>query len=232
MRFRIFFIFFLTTISVFGQPAKQAPNLPGFDNKQLNFGFLIGFNTMNYHVIHAENLAPGLDRRYADAVSLTPGLNLGMVTNFRINKYFSLRALPGISFGQRDLHFIDGNGVKDDYPLEIKSTYLECPIMLKFNGARMLNAKPYLIGGINPRYDLAKSKRDGLAIQPFDVYWEIGAGIDSYLSYFRFATELKISVGMFNILNPKGTGDYDDLKYTDVLDKIFSRVFVLTFYFE
>ena len=232
MRFRILYISLLTTISVFGQPAKQAPNLPAFDNKSLNFGFLIGFNTMNYQVIHAENLAPGVERRYADVVSLSPGLNLGMVTNFRINKYFSLRALPGISFGQRDLLFIDVNGKKDDFPLEIKSTYLECPIMLKFNGARMLNAKPYLVGGINPRYDLAKSKRDGLSIRSFDVYWEVGAGIDSYLSYFRFATEVKISVGMLNILNPQGVGSSDDLKYTNVLDKLLSRIFVLTFYFE
>jgi hypothetical protein len=127
--------------------------------------------------------------------------------------------------------FINENGIADKYPLELKSTYLECPILIKFNGARMMNAKPYFIGGINVRYDLAKSKKDGLLINPFDVYWELGAGIDSYMSYFRLSTELKISVGLLNILNPEGTGEYEDLFYSKVLDKLLSRVFVLTFYF-
>jgi hypothetical protein len=187
---------------------------------------------MNYRVVHANELPAGAERRYADVISLNPGLNLGMVSNFRINKYLSFRILPGINFGQRDLLFIDTNGVKDEYPLEIKSTYLECPFMLKFNGMRMHNAKPYLLAGINPRYDLAKSRKDGLLIRSFDVCWELGAGIDSYMSYFRFATEFKISIGMVNILNPIGTGEIEDILYTKVLDKLLSRIFVLTFYFE
>jgi hypothetical protein len=225
----------LITTTLFAQPAKQAPNLPDFDNKRLNAGFKLGINTMDYRIIHAKNLEPGVQRRFAEVITLNPGINVGMVSNLRLNKYFSLRALPGFSFGQRDLLFIRDDGVDDKYtknPLELKSTYIELPIIIKFNGARMMNAKPYLVGGINLRYDLAKSKKDGLMIKPFDIYWELGAGIDSYMSYFRFSTEFKVSVGMFNILNPKGTGEYEDIYYTKVLDKLFSRIFVINFYFE
>jgi len=230
MKYYLTVILLLISVVLYSQPAKQAPNLPGHDNRPFNFGFLLGLNTMNYYTIHADR--DGVPRRFADVMGLNPGLNIGMVTNFRVNKYLSLRILPGITFGQRDLLFIDNDGVVDKYPIELKSTYIESPLLIKFNGERMLNAKPYFIGGINVRYDLAKSKRDGMLINPLDVYWEIGAGIDSYLSYFRLGTELKFSVGMFNILNPKGTGDHDDIYYTKVLEKLFSRVLVLTFYFE
>jgi hypothetical protein len=188
---------------------------------------------MDYRVVSKAPALQGTDDpRYADVVNLSPGINIGMVTNFRLNKYFTFRVLPGISFGQRDLLFISDNGEEDEYPLEIKSTYIECPLVIKLNGARMTNAKPFLTAGINPRFDLAKSKKDGLMVRPFDVFWEIGAGMDSYMSYFRLSTELKLSVGMMNVLNPKGTGEPEDVLYSDVLDRLTSRIFVLSFYFE
>ncbi|WP_016775588.1 outer membrane beta-barrel protein, partial [Anaerophaga thermohalophila] len=173
----------------------------------------------------------GLDNRYAEVVNLNPGINIGIVSSLRINKYFNLRFLPGISFGQRDLLYIQ-DGEEDEAPLEIKSTFLEFPLLLKFNGARMTNVKPYLIGGINPRIDLAKSENDGLNLKSTDVYLEIGAGLDFYLNYFRLSTEAKLSVGMLNILDPSGTGEPEDVMYTDILDRLTSRLFVFTFYFE
>lgn len=227
------FTLLLISGSLFAQPQAKVPNLPWFDDKALNFGFLIGFNAMDYKVVSkapAEQGSGGL--RYADVAQLNPGINIGMVTNFRINRYISFRALPGISFGQRDLLFVSENGVEDEKPLAIKSTYIEMPLVVKFNGARMTNVKPFFTTGINPRFDLAKSKKDGLMIKPFDVYWELGAGLDYYLTYFRLSTELKVSIGLMNVLDPKGTGEPEDVYYSDVLDRLTSRMFLLTFYFE
>ena len=234
MKVFFLYIFLFTTVSILGQPAKQAPNLPYIDSKPLTFGFLMGTNVMNYHIVHkkTEQLAPGTERRYADVINLNPGLTLGIVTNLRINKRLYFRMLPSITFGQRDLLFVNDNNDIDEFPLEIKSTYLESPLLIRFYGDRMLNARPYLIGGINPRYDLAKSVKDGLRIRPFDVYWEIGVGLISYLESFRLSTEIKTSVGLMNILDPKGVGATEDMYYTGVLDKLFSRIFILTVYFE
>lgn len=227
-------IFLLFSFALQSQTLQRGVlNLPTFDDRPLHFGFLIGFNAMDFRVVHKN---PGdigdATVRYADVVRLNPGINLGMVTSLRLNQYFNLRLLPGISFGQRDLLFISYDGVTDQYPLEIKSTFIEMPVKIKFNGARMTNAKPFLVAGINPRFDLARSRKDGLLMNPFDIYWEIGGGIDSYMNYFRFSTELKLSVGMLNVLNPSGTGEPEDILYTRVLDRLSSRIFVLTFYFE
>ena len=69
----------------------KVPNLPWFDDKALNFGFLIGFNVMDYKVVSKVPAEQGLGGlRYADVAQLNPGINIGMVTNFRINRYISL----------------------------------------------------------------------------------------------------------------------------------------------
>ncbi len=233
MRQILLFILLFVSLSLFAQPAKRALNIPAFDEKPLHFGFYMGLNVMDYGITHKDpKKLEGAERRYAEVVSLTPGINIGMVTSFRLNKLFDFRLLPGISFGQRDILFVDSEGNKDEKSLEIKSTFLEMPMMFKYNGARMVNAKPFFVGGVNPRFDLAKTKKDGLYMKAFDTYLELGVGIDSYMSYFRFTTELKASIGVFNVLNKEGTGEPHDILYTHVLDKITSRIFVLTFYFE
>ncbi len=213
---------------------KRVANLKAFDEKPIHFGFLIGLNTMNFNIQHsgAATMENGGNPRYAEILNLQPGINLGIVTSFRLRKNINLRVLPGISFGQRDFSFIDSNGVKEDEPLQIKTTFLELPIMIKYGADRNHNFKPYLIAGINTRYDLAKKKQSGLLLKGLDFYYEIGAGFDSYLNYFRLSTELKISLGVRDMLDHNGTGELLDMHYTQAIDKLTSRIFVLSFYFE
>lgn len=234
---RLFIIFFLgvfSSISVAQTQKKTVPNLVTFDSKKLHFGFLIGVNTMDFTIRHSGAATPenGNVPLYAAVESLTPGINLGIVSSLRLNENFNLRVLPGISFGQRDISYIDQDQVKKEDPLQIKSTFIEMPILIKYSSSRLKNYKPYLVAGINPRYDLAKSKQDGLLLNKMDLYYEIGFGIDSYLNYFRLTTEFKISMGMRDVLNHEGTGNAPDLPYTQAIDKLTSSIFLLTFYFE
>ncbi|MDG5799835.1 porin family protein [Marinilabiliaceae bacterium ANBcel2] len=234
----LFFLLFFLNLQLaetFGQQVVKrynVPNLPHFDYQRINFGFLIGFNTMDFRVDHKDPELIEGDVRYADIVTLNPGITIGMVSSFRIAERLNMRLLPGISFGQRDLLYISEDGEKDRRALELKSTFIECPFILKYGGKRMTNVRPFLITGINPRYDLAKGREDGLDLKAFDLYWEIGAGMDFYMTYFRLSTELKLSVGLSNILNRSGTGEPEDILYTDVLDRLTSRLFVFSFYFE
>jgi hypothetical protein len=230
----VVFAFVYAQLSIAQYGKKSVPNLTSFDEKPVHFGFLIGVNTMNFS-IHNSGAATDENEQtplYAEVLSLQPGINLGIVSSFRINKYFNLRVLPGISFGQRDLSYIDINGEKKEESLQIKSTFLEMPVLFKYSSVRMHNSKPYLIAGINPRFDLAKNKQDGLLLNSFDLYYEIGAGFDSYLNYFRLSTELKLSIGLRDMLNHDGTGEVFDMPYTQAIDRLTSRIFVLSFYFE
>ncbi len=249
----LFFLFLVSLMCVSASAqstTKKVPNLTSFDEKKIHFGFIIGFNTMNFTVRHTGARTVENDNvpMYAEVLDLTPGINLGIVSSLRLRKNLNLRVLPGISFGQRNLTYTynDGNPetIMDNPnpnattsldmadPLQIKSTFLEMPIMLKYGSDRMHNFKPYLVAGINPRFDLAKNKQDRMLLKNLDFYYEVGVGFDSYLNYFRLSTEFKISIGTLDVLDHNGTGDIEDIKYTQAIDKLTSRIFVLSFYFE
>lgn len=236
-------VLFIISSVLLAQTQEQISYLNRFENKKLTYGFLIGLNSMDYKIIHAKDPEPIIENRYADVKKFNPGLNIGMIINYRINNNFNLRITPGLILGQRDLLYsdkkVDDNNTSD-FDIShlfssaiISSTYLEIPLIIKLNSAKTNKTKPYFIGGINFRYDLSTTKKAGIMINPFDIYWELGGGVESYFNYFRLSTEFKISIGTFNILNSKGTGDYfEDLYYTKPLEKLFSRIFILTFYFE
>ncbi len=234
----LFIAILVQTANVMGQGKNsRIANLRSFDERPLHFGFLIGINTMDFRVYNTGSVINQQgDVMYGDVLTLTPGLNIGIVSSYKLTRDLNLRFLPGISFGQRNLTYIrydkDGNFIEREEPIKIKSTFLEFPLLLKYNAFRMHNAKPYLVGGFNTRYDLAKNRQDRLLLTSLDGYLEFGAGFDFYLTYFRLSVEAKASIGLGNILNPEGTGEPGDEPYTQALDKLKSRIFCLTFYFE
>ena len=91
---------------------------------------------------------------------------------------------------------------------------MDFPLDIKYRARRLNNYRPYILGGINFRYDLATNKMSSdtsslnnekkeLMFNPGDIYFEIGVGIDYYLPYFKFATELKLGIGMTDIIRRK-----------------------------
>lgn len=208
------------------------PNLPTFDDKPLHFGFLLGLNVMDFKVLNSGNSYEGNTPLYGDVINLQPGINIGIVSNLRLKEHWDLRFLPGISFGQRDMVFIEEEGERKDDALQIKSTFLEFPLLVRYGAIRKHNFKPYLVSGINGRIDLAKSKKDKILLNPLDLYIEGGVGVDLYLTYFRLSMEVKASYGLTNVLNEKGTGDEGEMIYTHAIDRLSSNLFHFTFYFE
>ena len=63
---------------------------------------------------------------------------------------------------------------------------------------------------------------------------EVGLGCDFYLPYFKLIPELKFCFGLSNVIDKdrKDLNDKTLLKYTDAVDKISSKMVVLTLYFE
>ncbi len=213
---------------------RGLPNLPGFDHKPIHFGFLIGFNVLDFHIYNTgvRTLENGQVARYGEILHLNPGLNLGIITDFRLTEHLNFRVLPGVGFGQRDITFIDEYGVRIGDPLHIKSTFVEMPMLIKYGAFRLGNVKPYVVTGVTPRYDLAKDKQDHLVLKSLDCYWDLGGGMDFYLTYFRLSLEIRGSFGLNNVYSQKSTGDDDDLPYQQAIDKLKSRMICFTFYFE
>jgi hypothetical protein len=219
----------------------KVKNDPTHDDRPIHFGFSLGLNFMDYSVKYSQfAVQNGI---YGDLPSLTPGINIHAIANLRLAEYFDLRMLPGISFGERRIDFIDRDRNKiytfsDSYKAE--SSYLEFPLLIKYKSKRLNNFRPFLIGGGNVKVDLAVKKeydeRDQLfMILPLNYCVEIGAGMDFYLTYFKMSMEFKYSIGLRNIYTPtnrKGEGPEFYTEINDAIDGIYSNMFVISFHFE
>lgn len=241
MKARYIFILILLVagIQVYGQMAK-VKNDPTHDDKPIHFGFSLGVNFMDYQ-FNQSRFAQS-NNYYVGIKEFKPGINIHAIANLRLSEYFDLRCLPGISFGERQLYFLGKNDslMYDGKPYQMESSYLELPFTFKYKAKRQYNFRPYLIGGMNMRYDLAVKreydyKEQLIMIKPFDIYTEFGGGFDFYLTYFKFAIEFKYSVGMtdiFRATNPAGESFVEYPEYTNMIDRMKSNIFIISFHFE
>lgn len=230
MHKRIFiFLFLLVPVLCTAQKAKPK-NDSDYDERLLHFGFSMGVNTMDFKI----KMDPSSDL-IAEVVTLKPGINIQIVSDFRPSTYLDLRFLPGVSFGQRDIYFYqNGELINDQQKLE--SSFLEFPLLLKAKGMRLNNSRPYLIAGMNFRYDLAAKKEYDderpiyLRLRRADFYYEIGTGIDFYLPYFKLTIEARMSNGLRDILVHEPAPGYP--QYADAIRLMRSQIWVLSFHFE
>jgi hypothetical protein len=173
----------LIPVAAAAQKAKPK-NDSNYDERLLHFGFSMGLNTMDFN---AKMNPSDTNNWTAEVVALKPGINIQIVMDYRPTTYLDVRFLPGVSFGQRNLNFYDEDGVLVNDEQQLESSFLEFPLLLKAKGMRLNNSRPYLIGGINFRYDLAAKKEYDeesavyMRLRKADLYYEIGAGVDFYL---------------------------------------------------
>jgi len=238
---KIIFIisFFILPLIVCAQKPK-VKNDPNHDDRLIHFGFSLGMNMMDYRIEHSEEAIH--EHVYVGMKEVIPGINIHAISNLRITEYFDLRALPGISFGERYMYFhdLDSSVFYERSNYKVESSYLELPLLIKYKSLRLNNFRPYLIGGGNIRYDLAvKGEYDLeeqlIMVNPLDFYGEIGLGMDFYLTYFKLGMELKYSFGLTNIIRREDRhGNMPDefSKYTEVLERITSHMVILSFHFE
>ncbi len=212
-----------------------------YDKKWFHLGFTLGTNQMNYRIFPDSTLLlTGLaDSVYNVESHGTMGIDLGIVSELRLGNYLSLRFLPGLMFGQRNLVYQMRKQnsprfepVLKEYNMKISSIYIDAPILLKFKAQRINNYRPYLVAGMAFRYDL-DTKRIGndnsdytINQNPMDYFYEFGFGVDFFLVYFKLAAEFKYSFGIQNILQSEPN------EYCSVMEALKSRMFILSFHFE
>ena len=229
----IILLLLLTPILLSAQKAKPK-NDSNYDERMLHFGFSMGLNTMDFNIkLSDEAIA---SKTTVETVSLKPGINIQIVTDFRPSTYLDIRFLPGVSFGQRNVSFYDSTGTAWGVPQKLESSFLEFPLSLKYKGMRLNNSRPYIIGGLNFRYDLAGKKEYDdqqeiyMRLNRADLYYEVGAGIDIYLPYFKLTIEAKMSNGLRDILVHEPAPGYP--QYANAIESMRSQIWVLSFHFE
>ncbi|MCX7954953.1 MAG: PorT family protein [Bacteroidales bacterium] len=207
-------------------------NLQKYDVVPLHFGMALGFNWMDF-TIHNSGEFWYLDSVYSVENIPQLGLNINIVSNYNFYPDFSLRFLPGLNLGQRNLEYwVRKDTIMFTHTMKIESTFLDFPLLIQYKGKRLNNFRPYLIGGASIKIDLASQKRireeemPKIRLKRYSYYYEIGFGCDFFLQYFKFAIELKYVVGLNNVIVP------DNTQYTRAIEYMNSKMLMLSFTFE
>ena len=213
---------------------KKVLNYQQHDDKAIHFGFCVGLNVMDFTITPSyENYRT--DSLLCNVTNLSPGFHIQAVSAARLTDQLEVRFLPGVAFGQRELLFYRNNKQDDDLPLQrLESSYIELPWLLKYKSVRVNNCRAFLIGGLNTRFDLAKTYReeDGIYmdLKLNDFCYEMGAGLDFYFPYFKLSIELRGSWGMGNALRRRS--DMSDFRFQNAVEKLRSSVYMISFYIE
>lgn len=225
----------LSVISQDVSGQRQKPkNESWYDDKYMHFGFTLGLNAMDFSITPSQTYL-ATDSLYPEVSILNPGINIQIVTNARLGDHFDLRFLPGVSFGQRTIRYYKSQEIYNEKQ-RLESSFLEFPLLLKYKGERLNNVRPYVIAGLNYRYDLAGKKEYDdekpvyIRLKRPDLYYEIGPGLDFYLTYFKLSVELKMSSGFRNILVMEPAPRYPE--FYNAIEELKSRIWILSFHFE
>lgn len=246
----LFLLLTLLSVETYAQ-RNSVQNLPRKDYEKIHFGFVLGANQMFFSIKPISNFSQIFyDSTYledfpSDSLKLyrientpTNGFTVGIVTNLKLGKYFDLRFVPSLLFGERYLEYTILR-YRDNEPsiLEIKnnisSTFISLPFSIKYKSKRLNNLRGYVFSGVNFCIDLAsnaKKKQNNAEIQirlkKNDMMVEFGAGFDFYTPFFKFGTELKIAYGMNDILIRENN------IYSVGIDRMNSKIFQISFTFE
>lgn len=234
IHFSIAAIILLWTSTAIGQSKPRLQNLPKYDERHYHFGFLLGANKMDFAIKNAANFS-----QFDSIMVIKPkaqyGFNIGIVSDLKLGSHYNLRFIPALSFGDRRLEYtiLKNDTMLVNQEKKIESTFIDFPLLLKYKSARLVNTRAYILGGIKYSIDLAsqagkkdQNNDDLVKLKKTDWSSELGVGFDFYLEYFKFAVEVKMSYGLTDLLVR------DNSIYTNSIDRLRSKIFLVSFLFE
>jgi hypothetical protein len=109
-------------------------NLENFDKQKVYFGYYLGFNTYDFKIDYLTTPSKDI------SVTTSTGFNVGIVGDLRLQEYINLRFEPGLYYTQRNLYY-SGFTRQIDAEREIRSTYIDFPLLVKFSSKRTGNIR-------------------------------------------------------------------------------------------
>ncbi|MCX7697048.1 MAG: PorT family protein [Bacteroidales bacterium] len=233
---KLFFTLFFSLCMVMNSNAQtyKLENLPTFDHHLIHFGFILGANQMNFS-LKRKPYNPQLDSVKSIIPYPQQGFQITIISDLRLGNNLNLRFYPGLSFGERQIHYSVYFSSDDSLHKIIKkaeSAFLDFPFLLKYKTDRIVNFRAYVLLGTKYSYDLlSQSKKkqmdeEIIKLTPHDLTIDGGVGVEFYLEYFKFGIELRTSYGLFNILKQENT------IFTDHIEYLRSKMTWLCFTFE
>lgn len=204
-------------------------NLENFDRQRVYWGYFLGFSSFDFKTDFKTNTGPPIE------VKGHTGFNVGLAGVLRLHEYLELRFEPGLYYASRTLTYSQFDNERDGLR-EVKATYIDFPLILKFSSLRTGNIRPYLLGGVSSTLNLSsnsKSKDDNLQqkfrVKPWTQNYTVGFGVDLYFEYFKFSPSIRGVFGLKNELIP----DADpNSPWTGNIESLKTRAFLVNFTFH
>ena len=92
-----------------------------------------------------------------------------------------------------------------------------------------------MMAGLNPVINLSGSENDIMKLKRTDLFFEIGAGCDFYMPFFKLRPELKFMFGLTDCIDHNHSQQLRDENlraFANSVSKGTSKMISLTFYFE
>jgi hypothetical protein len=102
----IFCVAEILCVSVFGQSRGNNFNYRDFESKSYYFGLSFGYNHSSFQLAHSRKFILNDSFDIVEAPGGN-GLNVGVIGNMKLGKYFDFRLIPGFSFIERKVLFVD-----------------------------------------------------------------------------------------------------------------------------
>jgi len=182
------------------------------DDLPYYFGLTLGYNKSYLHHTKSADFLASDSIMYVNPVS-SGGITMGLLATLKINDHIELRANPQLIIGG-------------------SSTLVSLPAHFKLNSDRIDNFRLYILGGVKFDFDLSSNSTsrnadDLVKLRAVDFGLEAGLGLNFYLPFVTVSPEIKFSYGITN-LHQLDRG----LKYSNVLDKLQSRMIVFSIHLE
>lgn len=215
----------------------QTGNLGQFDRDLLHWGIQVGYTQSKFDLRYSEDAAlretlQGTTSYYA------PGFHIAVIGDMRLNNWFNLRMLPGVTLITREISYSwERSYLSLHHMLErarnVESVYGDLPIELKFRAVRYGDFRPYLTAGASYGFDFASLRKNRnqtnqsiVRLQASDLRYTMGVGFDVFLRYVKFAIEMKMCFGLLDLKVE------DPDIYIRSFDYLRTRTFMLSFTFE
>lgn len=245
-RLQLLFLFFTISFWASAQSGQGGNWGGGADEQLFSPGFVFQYISSEYKVYKKvgwqapyENPdVPGdflTGELKSISSSSSPGFGLGFVAGFRLGDHTDLRITPALTFLDRSLKYEYEDPSKNRME-KVPTTTVDFPVGFKLKSDRRLNFRSYILAGGKYSMDIiSKKKTDDsqdawtekkVKNQKGFFSYEVAIGFDLYFEWFKLSPELKLSNSIGNILKK------EDHPYSRPLDKLYTRNFQFSLYFE
>ena len=221
-------------LSASSQKRRNVDNLPTFDDPKIHYGFYLGINQNDFKV----NYRPSNFPNTVVEIKPTLGFNVGLIADFRVHKNVNLRFEPGLISNSKTIYFNNSPtlNTERDSIREIGSTYLHLPLVLKLSSDRWNNVRPYLLAGVSYDHNFSSNQENSddnfsgeFRMKTSNFMYELGVGVDIYLSFFKFSPSIR---GVFAMNRELIDDNNSNSPWTSPINIFSTRGVFLNFSFE